>query len=58
MTYEKSGPQVPYLSHIDLMQLQILYHPEFQNKYKVDAIPHILCGGFNKEVTENLLIDL
>ena len=33
MTYEKSGPQVPYLSHIDLMQLQILYHPEFQNRY-------------------------
>ena len=29
-----------------------------QNKYDVDAIPHILCGGFTKEVTENLLIDL
>lgn len=29
-----------------------------QNKYNVDAIPHILCGGFNKEDTENLLIDL
>lgn len=29
-----------------------------QNKYKVDAIPHILCGGFSKEDTENLLIDL
>jgi methylenetetrahydrofolate reductase (NADPH) len=29
-----------------------------QNKYDVDAIPHILCGGFSKEVTENLLIDL
>ena len=29
-----------------------------QNKYNVDAIPHILCGGFNKEETENLLIDL
>lgn len=29
-----------------------------QNKYHVDAIPHILCGGFNKEDTENLLIDL
>jgi len=28
------------------------------NKYKVDAIPHILCGGFNKEDTENFLIDL
>jgi methylenetetrahydrofolate reductase (NADPH) len=29
-----------------------------QNKYAVDAIPHILCGGFSKEDTENLLIDL
>jgi methylenetetrahydrofolate reductase (NADPH) len=29
-----------------------------QNKYNVDAVPHILCGGFTKEVTENLLIDL
>ena len=29
-----------------------------QNKYHVDAIPHILCGGFNREDTENLLIDL
>lgn len=29
-----------------------------QNKYKVDAVPHILCGGFSKEDTENFLIDL
>jgi len=29
-----------------------------QNKYQVDAIPHILCGGFTKEDTENVLIDL
>lgn len=29
-----------------------------QNRYKVDAIPHILCGGFTKEDTENFLIDL
>jgi methylenetetrahydrofolate reductase (NADPH) len=29
-----------------------------QNKYGVDAIPHVLCGGFSKEDTENLLIDL
>lgn len=29
-----------------------------QNKYEVDAIPHILCGGFSKEDTENFLIDL
>ena len=29
-----------------------------QHKYGVDAIPHILCGGFTKEDTENFLIDL
>lgn len=29
-----------------------------QNKYEVDAIPHILCGGFTKEDTENFLIDI
>jgi len=29
-----------------------------QNKYNLDAIPHILCGGFTKEDTENFLIDL
>jgi methylenetetrahydrofolate reductase (NADPH) len=29
-----------------------------QNKYGVDAIPHILCGGFTKEDTENFLIDM
>jgi len=29
-----------------------------QNKYRVDAIPHILCGGFTKVDTENFLIDL
>ncbi|MDD2982778.1 MAG: methylenetetrahydrofolate reductase [NAD(P)H] [Crocinitomicaceae bacterium] len=28
------------------------------NKYNVDAIPHLICGGFSKEETENALIDL
>ena len=28
------------------------------NKYKTDAVPHIICGGFSKEETENALIDL
>ena len=29
-----------------------------QNKYQVDAVPHVLCGGFTREDTENFLIDL
>lgn len=29
-----------------------------KNKYNVDPVPHIICGGFTKEETENALIDL
>ena len=28
-----------------------------KHKYNVDAIPHVLCGGFSKEETEYLLVD-
>jgi methylenetetrahydrofolate reductase (NADPH) len=29
-----------------------------KERYKIDPVPHLICGGFNKQTTEDALVDL
>src|SRR6201988_1633020 len=49
-----------YLEKVSIRKLPgtVCICAAIMNKYNVDAVPHIICGGFTKEETENALIDL
>lgn len=65
VTYHREEVVYKRLSNGYLQQKTIKKRPgtvgicaAIMNRYKIDAVPHILCGGFTKEDTENVLIDL
>ncbi|MDX5447891.1 MAG: methylenetetrahydrofolate reductase [NAD(P)H] [Bacteroidota bacterium] len=65
VTYHREEVQYKRLQSGLLQQKVIRKRPgtvgicaAIMNRYKVEAVPHMLCGGFSKEDTENALIDL
>ncbi len=57
-TYKKRGKG--YLEKVSIKKRHgtIGICAAIMNKYDVEAVPHLICGGFTQEDTENALIDL
>ena len=65
VTYHRAEQVYKKMAHGGFERVEIRKRPgtvgicaALMNKYKVEAIPHLICGGFSKEETENALIDL
>jgi methylenetetrahydrofolate reductase (NADPH) len=65
VTYHRAEQAFKKMSNGNFERVEIRKRPgtvgicaALMNKYKIEAIPHLICGGFSKEETENALIDL
>lgn len=65
VTYHRAEQVLKKRSDGSFEQVEIRKRPgtvsicaALMNRYKIEAIPHLICGGFTKEETENALIDL
>jgi len=65
VTYHRAEQVFKKRENGDFQQIEIRKRPgtvgicaAIMNRYRVDAVPHLICGGFTKEETENALIDL
>lgn len=65
VTYHRAEQVFKKRDNGDFQQIEIRKRPgtvgicaAIMNRYGVDAVPHLICGGFSREETENALIDL
>jgi methylenetetrahydrofolate reductase (NADPH) len=65
VTYHRSETQFKKMTDGKFEKIAVRKRPgtvgicaAIMNKYKVDAVPHLICGGFTIEETEDALIDL
>lgn len=65
VTYHRSETMYKKRSDGSFVQVEVRKRPgtvaicaAIMNHYKVDAVPHLICGGFSKRETEDALIDL